>query len=81
MGAHMAKEKIAILGGGIGALTTAFYLSHTQELRDRYELSVHQVGWRLGGKLNSVRNLEPGKNKRNEEHGLHVWFGFYENAF
>lgn len=40
---------------------------------------VHQMGWRLGGKLASSRNRR--KGHRNEEHGLHVWFGFYENAF
>ena len=71
------KEKIAILGGGIAALSTAFYL--TQEERERYDITVYQMGWRLGGKLASGRNKE--KCYRSEEHGLHVWFGFYENAF
>src|SRR5262249_32304979 len=36
-------------------------------------------GWRLGGKCASGRNLAAGG--RIEEHGLHVWFGFYDNAF
>src|SRR5262249_6914281 len=36
---------------------------------------------RLGGKGASGRNLREGKGKRIEEHGLHVWLGFYENAF
>jgi uncharacterized protein with NAD-binding domain and iron-sulfur cluster len=35
------------------------------------------MGWRLGGKGASGR----GPADRIEEHGLHVWLGFYENAF
>jgi uncharacterized protein with NAD-binding domain and iron-sulfur cluster len=71
---------VAILGGGAGALTAAFELTATPELRERYEVTVHQLGWRCGGKGASGRRLESGA-LRIEEHGLHVWFGFYENAF
>lgn len=73
------KLKVAIIGGGIGSLTTAFELTATAELRARYEVHLYQMGWRLGGKLASGREVERGY--RNLEHGLHVWFGFYENAF
>ena len=38
---------------------------------------VYQMGWRLGGKCASGRDDEG----RIVEHGLHVWFGYYENAF
>lgn len=72
------KEKIAILGGGVGALTAAFAL--TESGRD-YDITVYQLGWRLGGKGASGRNLEPPANYRIEEHGLHVWSGLYDNAF
>jgi uncharacterized protein with NAD-binding domain and iron-sulfur cluster len=44
---------------------------------DRYEVTVYQLGWRLGGKGASGR----GPSSRIEEHGLHVWMGWYENAF
>jgi uncharacterized protein with NAD-binding domain and iron-sulfur cluster len=71
--------RIAIVGGGLSGLTAAYELSRTPELRDRYEVTVYQIGWRLGGKLASGRN--PERSFRNEEHGLHVWFGFYQNAF
>src|SRR5215217_386505 len=37
------------------------------------------MGWRLGGKGASSCNKALGN--RVEEHGLHLWFGFYENAF
>ena len=47
------------------------------EHRGRYEITVYQEGWRLGGKGASGR----GANGRIEEHGLHIWLGFYDNAF
>lgn len=71
-------ERIAILGGGISALTAAYWLTSTPELREQYEVTVHQMGWRLGGKLASSRQ---GPHGRNIEHGLHVWFGCYDNSF
>ena len=77
----MAKQKIAILGGGVGSLVTAWELTSTPELRERYEVTLYQMGWRLGGKGATGRNLDPAKGLRIEEHGLHVWLGFYDNAF
>ena len=68
--------KVAIIGGGCAALTTAFELSRPQH-RGRYQVSVFQEGWRLGGKGASGR----GPSGRIEEHGLHIWLGFYDNAF
>src|SRR5581483_10186266 len=73
----MAKRKIAILGGGIAGLAAAYELTGTQELRDQHEITVYQMGWRLGGKVASGRD----EHGRNREHGLHVWFGCYENVF
>jgi uncharacterized protein with NAD-binding domain and iron-sulfur cluster len=71
------KTKVAVLGGGIGAITAAFELT-APHLQGRYEVTVYQPGWRLGGKCASGRG---GEERRIEEHGLHVWFGFYANAF
>jgi len=73
------KKKVAILGGGVGAMAAAFALTDTAERRDKYQVTVHQLGWRLGGKGASGRNAEA--SARIEEHGLHIWMGFYENAF
>ena len=73
------REKVAVLGGGVGGMVTAFWLTSTPELRDRYDVTVYQSGWRLGGKGASGRDLDRGG--RIEEHGLHIWFGFYDNAF
>jgi uncharacterized protein with NAD-binding domain and iron-sulfur cluster len=70
--------KVAVLGGGPAALATAYELT-APHLRERFEVSVYQPGWRLGGKCASGRNVH--EHGRIEEHGLHVWFGFYENSF
>ena len=71
-------ERVAILGGGAAGLTAALELS-APERDGAYEVTVYQSGWRLGGKGASGRR-RPGA-ERIEEHGLHVWFGFYDNAF
>ncbi|HTX39848.1 MAG TPA: DUF2071 domain-containing protein [Bryobacteraceae bacterium] len=73
------KKRIAILGGGVGAITTAFALTDDPGWQDRFEIDVYQMGWRLGGKGASGRNAAIAN--RIEEHGLHVWFGYYQNAF
>jgi uncharacterized protein with NAD-binding domain and iron-sulfur cluster len=68
--------EVAVIGGGCGAISTAFELSRPEH-RGRYHVTVYQMGWRLGGKGASGR----GPADRIEEHGLHIWLGFYENAF
>ncbi len=72
-------ERIVILGGGVGAMATAFALTEVPDWKKRYQITVYQLGWRLGGKGASGRNAA--YHDRIEEHGLHAWFGFYENAF
>ena len=72
------KRKIAIVGGGMAALAAAFDLTRTKALQDQFDVTIYQMGWRLGGKAASGRRCSDG---RIVEHGLHVWFGCYENAF
>ena len=72
------KRRVAILGGGVAGLATAFELTDGGRARD-VEVTVHERRHVLGGKGGSTRNLARGG--RFEEHGLHVWLGFYENAF
>jgi uncharacterized protein with NAD-binding domain and iron-sulfur cluster len=67
---------VAIIGGGCASMTAAFELTRPEH-RGRYRVTVYQQGWRLGGKGASGRGIAG----RVEEHGLHVWMGFYENAF
>ncbi len=68
--------QVAIVGGGCAGITAAFELTRPEH-QGRFAVTVYQQGWRLGGKGASGR----GERGRIEEHGLHVWMGFYENAF
>ena len=65
--------RVAIIGGGCAGMAAAWELSKQQG----FEIHVYEKSWRLGGKAASVR----AKDGRILEHGLHVWLGFYENAF
>jgi uncharacterized protein with NAD-binding domain and iron-sulfur cluster len=60
----------------MAGLTAAWSLSDPAT-REDVEITVYQRGWRLGGKGASGR----GPHGRIEEHGLHVWLGYYDNAF
>ncbi len=71
-------RKIAILGGGVSGLAAAMRLTEDPEWKTKYEVTLYQMGWRLGGKCASGRS---GPGNRIEEHGIHIWLGFYENAF
>src|SRR6201992_597945 len=70
--------KVAVLGGGAASLTAAFELT-APELAEKYDVTVYQMGWRLGGKGASGRNAAV--HDRIEEHGLHLWLGFLDTAF
>lgn len=72
------KTKVAILGGGPAGLAAAFGLSETEELREQYDVTVYQVGWRAGGKCSTGR---AGPAQRIEQNGTHYLFGCYDNAF
>jgi len=67
---------VAVVGGGCASLAAAFELTRPEHMV-RYQVTVYQMGWRLGGKGASGRGVA----ERVEEHGLHLWMGFYENAF
>ena len=69
--------RVVILGGGMAGLTAAWALSDPAAASEVESVTIHQRGWRLGGKGASSR----GANGRIEEHGLHVWLGYYHNAF
>ena len=65
--------RVAIVGGGCAGVAAAWHLSR----QPGYEVHVYEKSWRLGGKGASVRD----KDGRILDHGLHIWLGFYENAF
>jgi uncharacterized protein with NAD-binding domain and iron-sulfur cluster len=68
-------RRIAIIGGGMAGLAAAWRLS--DQLGPMSEITVYEQGFQLGGKGASGR----GVHDRIEEHGLHVWLGYYDNAF
>ncbi len=74
-------KRVAVLGGGIGSISAVYeLLKATQnDPNTEYQITLYQLGWRLGGKGASGRN--PDAYERIEEHGLHIWFGLYNNAF
>lgn len=76
MSAARQPVRVAVVGGGCAALTAAFELTRPEH-KGKYQVTVYQMGWRLGGKGASGR----GAAGRVEEHGLHLWLGFYENSF
>ena len=61
----------------MAGLAAAWALSAPGAAAEPIEVTVHQRGWRLGGTAASGR----GVHGRIEEHGLHVWLGYYDNAF
>ena len=73
------RVRIAILGGGCAGIAAAERLTRHPMDRERFEVTVYQRGHRLGGKGATGRNSRHGW--RIEEHGLHVWLGFYRRAF
>lgn len=68
--------RVAVIGGGCASMAAAFELTRPEH-GGRYAVTVYQQGFRLGGKGASGR----GPADRIEEHGLHLWMGWYENAF
>ena len=73
------KTRVAILGGGIAALTAAFEVTEQDPNRSAYDITLYTIGWRLGGKASVGRDMASGG--RAVEHGLHIWTGYYDNSF
>lgn len=74
----MSRTRVAILGGGLSGLVTAWNLT-APEQDEKYDVTIYQLGWRLGGKCATGRNAD--EHDRIQEHGLHVFMGAYQNAF
>ncbi|UJR84670.1 NAD(P)-binding protein [Sandaracinus amylolyticus] len=72
-----AKRKVAILGGGLASLSAAYELTSYPNWRDHYEVTLYQIGWRVGGK--TANGFGPAD--RIEERGIHIFQGWYNNAF
>ena len=73
------KRRVAVLGGGLGSLAATLALTDAPDWHERMDITIYQIGWRLGGKARSGRNLRA--HLRSEAYGHHVWWGCYDNAF
>jgi uncharacterized protein with NAD-binding domain and iron-sulfur cluster len=70
---------VAVLGAGPAGLAAAFALSRTATLRERFQVTVYQLGWRAGGKSATGRAMN--RCWRIEQNGSHYLFGCYLNSF
>lgn len=77
MGAEHAL-RVLVVGGGCAGVAAAEALSASPTLRDRCQVRLIESSVRLGGKGASFR---AGNEQRIMEHGLHMWPGWYANAF
>lgn len=73
------KRRILVLGGGCAGIAAAWALTRSDALRQRFDVTVFQHGHRLGGK--GATGRDPSRGDAVLEHGLHLWLGFYEQAF
>ncbi|MEX2517774.1 MAG: FAD-dependent oxidoreductase [Paracoccaceae bacterium] len=71
-------RKIAVLGAGPSALVAAYRLTEEKDWAKKYEITIYQQGWRVGGKCATGRDLD--RSKRVYEHGIHGFLGCYFNA-
>jgi uncharacterized protein with NAD-binding domain and iron-sulfur cluster len=63
----------------MGSLSAVYALTSRPGWQNDLEITVYQLGWRLGGKAASGRVRD--NANRSLEHGYHVLLGFYDNAF
>ena len=73
------RQKIAVIGGGVGAITTTDAITTIPDWKTHHDMALYQLGRRCGGKGGPGRCAD--RHDRIKEHGLHIWVGFYENAF
>lgn len=72
----MRRQRVLVLGSGPAGLSAAQALS-APGVRDSFDVTVIDVGWRSGGKCTSGRY---GPEQRLELNGTHYIFGCYDNA-
>ena len=73
----IGPKKVAILGGGPSSCTAALALTSQPGWKERYDITIYQLGWRLGGKAATGRNQKYGQ--RIEEIATHMFPAVYYN--
>ena len=64
-GKAIVPKKVVILGGGTASCTAALALTDQPGWKERYDITIYQLGWRLGGKAASGRNRNYGQRVEN----------------
>ena len=44
------RRRVAVLGGGAGSMGALWALTSLPDAAERFDITVYQMGWRLGGK-------------------------------
>ena len=60
-GKPIKQKKVAILGGGAASCAAALSLTDQPGWKERYDITIYEMGWRLGGKARSGRNKNYGQ--------------------
>eukprot|EP01063_Lacrimia_lanifica_P027448 TRINITY_DN3855_c0_g1_i1.p1 TRINITY_DN3855_c0_g1~~TRINITY_DN3855_c0_g1_i1.p1 ORF type:complete len:1439 (+),score=481.93 TRINITY_DN3855_c0_g1_i1:70-4386(+) len=74
-------KKVSVLGTGLGSMAAVFYMTNYEGWEKDWDIDVYQMGWRMGGKAASGRTMNDESGSRILEHGLHIFFAGYFNAF
>ena len=74
-GKAIKPKKVAILGGGAASCSAALALTDQPGWKERFDITIYQLGWRLGGKARSGRNKNYGQ--RSEGVTLHHFSSIY----
>ena len=77
-GKLVVPQKVAILGDGTASCAAALALTGQPGWKERYNITIYQLGWRLEGKAASGRNKIYAQ--RVEEIAGHVLPGIYHNT-
>ena len=72
-------RKIAILGGGGGSLIAAWELVRTDPTA--YDITVYQLGWRLGGKGASGRRMRDDSRPVDVYSWVRPWVPYGDDPF
>ena len=75
-GKPVKPKKVAILGGGAASCAAALGLTDQPGWKEHYDITIYQLGWRLGEKARSGRNKKYGQRSEGitGHHFSESWF-------